>query len=112
MIELSTSRMHVATVLDRPYAADPHQIRGRWPRLLIVTEDASLQLQPGIGLTRAQTMPTAGRLMGEVARRHASIRSCDGVQQAMRIELVDGPSPRRWWMRITASSVWMTVAPG
>ncbi len=22
------------------------------------------------------------------------------------------PSPRRWWMRITASSVWMTVAPG
>jgi hypothetical protein len=89
MIELSTSRMHVANVLDRPYAADHCQILGRWPRLLIVTEDASLQLHPGIGLTRAQTMPTSGRLMGEVARWHASIRSCDGVQQAMRIKLVD-----------------------
>lgn len=89
MIELSTSQMHVANVLDRSYAADPHQILGRWPRLLIVTEDASLQLDPGIGLTRAQAMPTSGRLLGEVARRDASIRSCDGVQQAMRIELVD-----------------------
>jgi len=89
MIELSTSRMYVASVLDRPYAADHYQILGRWPRLLIVTEDASLQRHPGIVLTRAQTMPTSGRLMGEVARWHASIHSCDGVQRAMRIELVD-----------------------
>ncbi len=83
MIELSTSRMHVATVLDRPYAADPHQILGRWPSLLTVTEDASLQP------ARAQATLTSGRPLREVARWDASIRRCDGVPPATTIELVD-----------------------
>jgi len=76
MIELSTSRMHVANVLDRPYAADHYQILGRWPRLLIVTEDASLQLDPASGLTRPQATLISGLLLREVARWDESIRGC------------------------------------
>ncbi len=89
MIDLCTSQMHAANVLDRPYAADHHQILGRWPRLLTVTEDASLQLDPASGLTRAQATLTSGRPLREVARWNASISGCGGVQQAIRSELVD-----------------------
>ena len=88
MIELSTSRMHVATVLDRWHAAD-HQTLDHWPSLLTVTEDASLQLDPASGPARAQATLTSGRPLREVARWDASIRRCDGVPPATTIELVD-----------------------
>ncbi len=89
MIEYSTSRMHVATVLDRRHAAD-HQTLDHWPSLLTVTEDTSRQP------ARAQATLTSGRPLREVARWHASmrrwdasIRRCDGVPPATTIELVD-----------------------
>jgi len=89
MIRLSSSRMHVAILLDRLHAADHHQIVGRWPSLLVVTENASLQLDPASGLTRAQATLISGRLLREVARWDESIRRCDDVTPTMRIELVD-----------------------
>ena len=68
MITLSTSRMHVALLLDRLHAADHHQIVGNWPSLLIVTANASLQLDPAPGLTRAQATFSSRRLLHQVAR--------------------------------------------
>ena len=89
MIELSTSRMHVAIVLDRLHATDHHQIVGRWPSLLVVTENASLQLDPASGLTRAQATFISSRVLHQVARWDEAIRRCDGVTPTTRIELVD-----------------------
>ena len=79
MIELSTSRMHVAILLDRLHAADHHQIVGRWPSLLVVTENASLQLDPAPRLTRAgdaylQPPAARGRTLGRV---HPPLRRRD-----------------------------------
>jgi len=67
MIELSTSRMHVAIVLDRLHATDHHQIVGRWPSLLVVTENASLQLDPASGLTPEQATFISSRVLRQVA---------------------------------------------
>ncbi len=52
MIRLSSSRMHVAILLDRLHAADHHQTLGHWPILLIITENARLQLDPASGHIR------------------------------------------------------------
>ena len=76
MIELSTSRMHVAILLDRLHAADHHQIVGNWPSLLIVTSNASLQLDPAPGLTRAQATLISSGLLHQVARWDEAIRRC------------------------------------
>jgi hypothetical protein len=89
MIDLSTSQMHVPNVLNRPYAAD--QPPDPWPLAEAADRHRGRQSATPSG---HRTHPRAGnadpgRLMGEVARWHASIRSCDGVQQAMRIKLVD-----------------------
>jgi len=88
VIELSTSRMHVAILLDRLYAADHHQIVGRWPSLLVVTENASLQLDPASGLTRAQATLISGRLLREVVRWDESIRRCCSAAPEQRVELM------------------------
>ncbi len=88
MIELSTSRMHVAILLDRLHAADHHQIVGRWPSLLVITENASLQLDPASGLTRAQATLISGLLLRAVARWDESIRRCCSTAPGQRAELL------------------------
>ncbi|CAN5277292.1 hypothetical protein BH20ACT5_BH20ACT5_08870 [soil metagenome] len=92
-IDLSSSRMHIAIVLDRLQAADHHQIVGRWPSLLIVTEKASVQLDPASGLTCAQAALMSGRLLREVARWDAAIRRCDCVtpeRRPTRMDIAEG----------------------
>jgi len=87
VIELSTSRMHVAILLDRLHAADHHQIVGNWPSLLIVTSNASLQLDPAPGLTRAQATCISSRLLHQVARWDEAIRHGNGTGPEKRIDL-------------------------
>lgn len=87
MIELSTPRMHVAILLDQLHAADHHQIVGRWPSLLIVTENASLQLDPAPGLTRAQLTLVSSWLLYQVVRWDEAIRCCNSTAVDQRIDL-------------------------
>ena len=89
MITLSTSRMHVAILLDRLHAADHHQIVGNWPSLLIVTSNASLQLDPAPGLTRAQATCISSRLLHQVARWDEAIRRCNSTAVDQRIDLME-----------------------
>ncbi|MGI8614532.1 MAG: hypothetical protein ACR2KL_11400 [Nocardioidaceae bacterium] len=87
MIELSSSRMHVAILLTRLQAIDHHPIVGRWPSLLMATDSASLQLDPAGGLTRAQAALISGRLLREVIRWDESIRRCDSGPSTMNVDL-------------------------
>lgn len=87
MIELSSSRMHVAILLNRLRAIDHHQIVGRWPSLLVATESASLQLDPAGGLTREEAALISGRLLREVIRWDESIRRCDSEPSTMNVDL-------------------------
>ncbi len=89
MIKLSTSRMHVAILLDRLHAADHHQIVGNWPSLLIVTSNASLQLDPAPGLTRAQATLISSRMLYQVARWDEAIRRCNSTAVDQRIDLME-----------------------
>jgi len=89
MIEPSTSRMHVAILLDRLHAADHHQIVGNWPSLLIVTSNASLQLDPAPGLTRAQATLISSRMLYQVARWDEAIRRCNSTAVDQRIDLME-----------------------
>ncbi len=88
MIELSTSRMHVAILLDRLHAADHHQIVGNCPSLLIVTSNASLQLDPAPGLPRAQATLISSRLLHQVARWDEVIRRCNSTGPEQRADLM------------------------
>ncbi len=68
-----------ANALFISYRAVPDQIVGHWPSLLLVTENASLQLDPAPRLTRAgdaylQPPAARGRTLGRV---HPPLRRRD-----------------------------------